>query len=89
MSEYLLAEAQPAISTPSTDTDDTARAKKMPVSRSAKTASGPNGTTTYTKNALTMTTKGASANSRRSARSGKMSSFWRNLPTSAMSCREP
>ena len=46
MSEYLLADAQPATRMPSTDTDDTARAKKMPVSRLAKMASGPNGTTT-------------------------------------------
>ena len=84
-----MADAQPAISTPSTDTEETASAKKMPVLRSAKIASGPNGTTTYTRNALTMTMNGAIANSRRSARSGKMSSFWRNLPTSAISCSEP
>ena len=36
-----------------------------------------------------MTTNGAIAKRRRSARSGKMSSFWRNLPTSAKSCIEP
>ena len=40
-SEYLLADAQPAISMPSTDSDDTARAKKMPVSRLAKHGVGP------------------------------------------------
>ena len=33
MSEYLLAEAQPAIRMPMTESDDTARAKKMPTSR--------------------------------------------------------
>ena len=42
-SEYLLADAQPAMSTPMTDSDDTARAKKMPVSRSSTTRSGPAG----------------------------------------------
>ena len=31
MSEYLLADDQPAMRMPSTDIDDTARAKKMPV----------------------------------------------------------
>ena len=37
MREYLLADAQPAMSTPMTDSDDTARTKKMPTSRSATT----------------------------------------------------
>ena len=45
-SEYLLADAQPAISTPMTDSDDTARAKKMPASRSSTTRRGPAGMTT-------------------------------------------
>ena len=42
-SAYLLADAQPAMSTPITEIDDTARAKKTPVSRASTTASGPTG----------------------------------------------
>ena len=41
MSEYLLAEAQPAMRMPITEIDDTARAKKMPVSRLANHGVGP------------------------------------------------
>ncbi len=36
MREYLLADAQPAMRMPITDTDDSPRARKMPVSRLAK-----------------------------------------------------
>ena len=53
------------------------------------TASGPKGTTTYSRNVDTITTNGARREHPRSARSGTMSSFWRNLPTSAISCSEP
>ena len=44
-SEYLLAEDHPAISTPITDSDDTASAKKMPTSRSWTMRRGPAGRT--------------------------------------------
>ena len=46
-SEYLLADAHPAIRMPITEIEDTASAKKMPTSRLANTASGPKGTTKY------------------------------------------
>ena len=36
MSEYLLADAQPAMRMPITETDDSPMARKMPVSRSVK-----------------------------------------------------
>ena len=61
----------------------------MPVSRFVKYASGPNGITTSMRNVDASTMYGAIANRRASARSGTMSSFWRNLPTSASSCSEP
>ncbi len=61
----------------------------MPTSRSTKYASGPAGSTNTNKNVEMSTTKGAILNTGRSARSGMMSSFWKNFPTSASSCIEP
>jgi hypothetical protein len=46
MRAYLLFDAQPAIRTPITPTDETARAKKMPAGRSSITRVGLMGTTT-------------------------------------------
>jgi len=69
--------------------DDTARAKKMPVSTSMNHASGPAGMTSTNRNVEMSTTNGAALKTMRSAFSGRMSSFWRNLPTSASSCSEP
>ena len=89
ISEYLLALAQPAMRMPSTDTDETARAKKMPAGKSAKQASGPNGTTSDEQERAISTTIGAILKMRRSAGRGTMSSFCSHLPTSANSCSEP
>ena len=72
-----------------TEIDDTARAKKIPVSTSMNHASGPAGMTRTSRKVEMRTTKGAAMNTHRSALRGKMSSFWRNLPTSARSCKEP
>ena len=41
MSEYLFADAQPAIRMPITDTDDRPMARKMPVSRFGEVGVGP------------------------------------------------
>ena len=41
MSEYLLADAQPAMRMPITDTDDRPMARKMPVSRFGEVGVGP------------------------------------------------
>ena len=43
MRAYLLAEAHPAIRMPSTEMDETARAKKTPTSRSSEMRLGPGG----------------------------------------------
>ncbi len=72
-----------------TEMDETARAKKMPVSRSSTMRSGPTGTTTKSRKVEIRTTIGARAKTQRSAFSGKMSSFWRNFSPSAMSWRVP
>ena len=74
---------------PSTEIDDTASTQKMPTSRSANQASGPNGTASRMRKTDATTTYGARANRRRSARHGMMSSFWIHLPTSASSCIDP
>ena len=89
MSEYLLADAHPAISTPSTDSDDTARAKKIPTSRFWAMRCGPAGTTTKSRKVDMITTAGARAKTQRSARAGKMSSFCTNFTKSPMSWNQP
>ena len=62
----------------------------MPASRLAKHGVGPERHDEVHEQDGDATTRyGASLNSRLSARSGTMSSFWRNLPTSASSCSEP
>jgi hypothetical protein len=72
-----------------TEIEDTARAKKMPVSRSSTMRSGPTGTTTKSRKVEIRTTRGARAKTQRSDFSGKMSSFWRNFRPSARSCSVP
>src|SRR3546814_19085246 len=63
MREYLLAEAQPATRMPITEIDESPRARKMPVSRFVKLASGPNGITTTMRNVDASTMYGAILNS--------------------------
>jgi len=77
------------MSTPMTEMEDTAKAKKMPVSRSSTMRSGPTGTTTKSRKVEISTTRGARAKTMRSAFSGKMSSFWRNFTPSATSWSTP
>ncbi len=89
ISEYLLADAQPAMRMPITDMEETARARKMPVSMSMNQRSGPAGMTSTNRNVEISTTNGASLNTTRSAAAGIRSSFWRNFPTSARSCSDP
>ena len=89
MSEYLLADAQPAMRMPMTDSDETARAKKMPTSRSSTTRCWLAGSTTYSSSVLISTTIGAVLNTKRSALSGMRSSFWTNLAPSASSWSRP
>src|SRR3954464_7520659 len=84
-SEYLLADAQPAMRMPIAEIDDTASAEKMPTSRMVNAAQGPNGTTPYTSSTDATIRYGASLNSFSSASVGVMSSFWSDLPTSASS----
>ena len=72
-----------------TEMDDTASARKMPVSTSMNQASGPAGMTSTSRNVEMSTTNGAALKTTRSALAGMMSSFWRNLPTSASNCSDP
>ena len=84
-----MADAHPAIRTPITERDDTARAKNTPVSRFSTTRSGPAGMTTNKRKVETSTTVGARAKIARSARSGMMSSFWMNFTPSPISWNQP
>ena len=72
-----------------TEIDDTRQREEDAGRGLRKQASGPKGMTTKIRNVLITTTIGARAKTRRSAPSGKRSSFWSNLPTSARSCSEP
>ena len=89
--ENLLAEAQPAISEPSTPTPMTASTKKMPASTTWPTAPspGPMGMASRTRRYGRRATAGASWKIRRSAPAGTMSSFCANFTPSATSWAQP
>ncbi len=89
MSENLLAEDHPAISTPTTETAEIAITKKSPTSRFSAQTSFPNGMTAKTRITGTTKTAGAREKTQRSAARGTTSSFWMNLTPSAMSCAHP
>ena len=81
MSEYLLADAQPAMRMPITEIDDTARAKKMPTSRSANHGVGAEGDDGVDSRNVRHQhdDRRQALKTQRSARSGTRSSFWSEL----------
>lgn len=89
--ENLLADAQPAISEPSTPTPITASTKKMPASTTWPTAPspGPIGIATSTSRYGRRATAGARRKTLRSAPAGTMSSFCANFTPSATSWAQP
>ena len=89
MREYFDADAHAAIITPTTPTEETARAKKMPTSRSSANPPGDSGRTAIMISVGIRTTPGAAEKTRLSAAAGMMSSFWMNLMPSATSCSAP